>query len=83
MRASVEIDEGLLAEVEEIAAERGCSATDIIEGAVRESLSTRRTVARRERVVLPVFHGTGLQPGVNLDNSAALLDLMEEDDTTP
>ena len=27
--------------------------------------------------------GLNIQPGVNLDNSAALLDLMEEDDTTP
>lgn len=26
----------------------------------------------------PTFRGTGLRPGVDLDDSAALLDLMEE-----
>ena len=31
----------------------------------------------RQRVELPTFRGEGLQSGVNLDNSAALLDLME------
>jgi len=29
-----------------------------------------------------VFGEDGLQPGVDLDDSAALLDLMEQDDST-
>jgi hypothetical protein len=31
-------------------------------------------------VSLPVFKGKGLQPGVDLDDSASLLDLMQADD---
>jgi hypothetical protein len=31
-------------------------------------------------VALPVFKGKGLQPGVDLDDSAALLDLMDAAD---
>lgn len=33
-----------------------------------------------ERVTLPTFAGKGLRPGVDLDDSAALLDLMEDED---
>jgi hypothetical protein len=28
--------------------------------------------------MFPVFEGQGLRPGVDLDNSSALLDLMDE-----
>ena len=36
-------------------------------------------VAREARLCgVPVFRGSELQPGVNLDSNAALLDLMEE-----
>jgi hypothetical protein len=31
-------------------------------------------------VTLPVFKGKGLQPGVDLDDAASLLDLMQADD---
>lgn len=34
----------------------------------------------REPVELPTFAGDGLQPGVDLDDSAALVDLMETED---
>lgn len=33
-----------------------------------------------EPVSLPVFKGKGLQPGVDLDDTASLLDLMQADD---
>jgi len=33
---------------------------------------------RLRRVTLPTFAGTGRKPGVDLDNSAALLDLMDD-----
>lgn len=32
----------------------------------------------RARIVLPTFVGRGLRPSVDLDDSAALLDVMEE-----
>ena len=31
-----------------------------------------------ERIALPTFAGSGLLPGVDLDDAAALLDVMEE-----
>ena len=40
-------------------------------------LSRRRTATERPPVHVTVVDGNGLQPGVDLDDTAALLDLME------
>ena len=45
--------------------------------ALELQLRPRRRPARK-RVNLPTFRGNGVQPGVNLDNNAALLDLMDD-----
>ena len=45
-----------------------------------ESQVRRPVPAASEPAALPVFHGEGLQPGVDLDDSASLLDLMQGDD---
>ena len=45
-----------------------------------ESLVRRPASPATEPVALPVFMGEGLQPGVDLDDSASLLDLMQGDD---
>jgi hypothetical protein len=42
----------------------------------------RRPAARARSVALPTFKGKGLRPGVDLDDSAALLDLMHGDDAS-
>jgi hypothetical protein len=81
MRTTINIDDALLAEAKQVAARTGRSLTDVVEDALRESLHRRHRTARRA-VELPVFGEEGLQPGVDLDDSAALLDLMDEDDAT-
>lgn len=80
MRTTVTLDDALLADVKRLAAERGTSMSEVVEDALRESLARRRGLPRRARVELPVDGHGGLQPGVDLDDSAALLDLMEQDD---
>jgi hypothetical protein len=80
MRTTIRFDDQLLKEIKSAAAESGRTMTEVVEDAVRESLARRRSNGRRERVALPVFHGTGLLPGVDLDDSAALLDIMEGGD---
>lgn len=45
-----------------------------------ESLTRRATGPARASVPLPTFPGLGLQPGVDLDDSASLLDLMDPRD---
>ena len=76
MRTTLNIDDDLLARLKKIAADSGRTLTAVVEDSLRASLAQRRE-GKRERVELPVFHGTGLQPGVDLHDSAALLDLMD------
>ena len=53
--------------------------TAFIEEALRERLARRVGTARqRARVRLKTVGGQGLRPGVDLDESCALLDLMNE-----
>ena len=48
---------------------------EALESQVRRPASTTR-----KPVDLPTFKGKGLQPGVDLDDTASLLDLMQGDD---
>ncbi|MCG8454755.1 MAG: hypothetical protein MI919_00630 [Holophagales bacterium] len=47
-------------------------------GALRETLARRSEPARRAPVRLTTCGGPGPLPGVDLDDSAALLELMED-----
>ncbi len=79
MRTTIRIDDNLFAALKRMAADTGQTLTAIVQDALRESLFRRR-VAERPAVDLPLFHGTGRLPGVDLSDSAALLDVMERDD---
>jgi len=80
MRTTVRLDDELLAQAKQLALETGRTLTAVIEDALREVLARRHTTSKRPRVQLPTFGGQGLQPGVDLDRSASLLDLMEGTD---
>jgi hypothetical protein len=77
MRTTIRINEQLLKDAKQMAVRRGKSLTAIIEDALRESLARQRDPGTHEPVRLVTFRGKGLLPGVDLDDSAALLDLME------
>lgn len=77
MRTTIDIPDDLLAKAKRIAAESKRPLRAVIEDALREALSRRRSASSRAPVRLPTFHGGGLQPGVDLDDAAALLDVME------
>ena len=79
MRTTIRLDDEILAQLKVYAARSGKTMTAVIEDAVRDVLSRQDTFAEREFVKLPTASGKGLQPGVDLDDSAALLDLMESD----
>jgi hypothetical protein len=76
MRTTITIDGDLLDEVRRQAAERRQTVSQVIEDSVRESLLRRRDEVR-EPYRVRGFHGGGYQPGVNLDDNAATLDLMD------
>lgn len=76
MRTTVRLPPGLMAQVKKLARETGRSMTQVIEDALRVAVG-RTAGAVRRPVTIVTVSGDGLQPGVDLDNSAALLDLME------
>jgi hypothetical protein len=80
MRTTIRIDEALLREAKEKAARTGKSLTALIEDALRESLARQPDAAAREPVRLITAGGNGLRPGIDLDDSASLLDIMEASD---
>ena len=78
MRTTVRLPPALMAQVKKLARETGRTMTQVIEDALREAIGRRVRPARRS-ASFTIVHGNGLQPGVDLDNSAALLDLMDGD----
>jgi plasmid stability protein len=77
MRTTVRLDDQLLSDTKQLAARTGRSFTAVIEDALREILSRQETTAQRAPVRLITVSGNGLLPGIDLDDSAALLDTMD------
>jgi len=78
MRTTVRLDDALLRQAKEEAARRGVTLTSLIEGGLRLVLARPHKRAPRKRVDLPVCReGGGTLPGIDLDDSATLLDIVE------
>jgi predicted transcriptional regulator len=79
MRTTIRLDDDLLRDAKRAAVERGTTLTAVVEDALRRALAPA-AAERRERFTMRTFHGDGLRPGVDLDDTASLLDLMDEHD---
>jgi hypothetical protein len=77
MRTTIRLEDDLLVEIKEYAAQADRTLTSVIEDALREMLARHRRAKERTPVKPQTVSGGGLQPGVDLDDSAALLALME------
>jgi hypothetical protein len=77
IRTTLTIDDSLLAEYKRVAADTHRTLSYVIQDALRETVARRRDAAARQPVRLPVIGGGGLQPGVDLDDNARLLELLE------
>jgi len=80
MRTTIRIDDELLKEAKQFATKTGRSLTSVIEDAIREVLARQRGSGEKVPVRLTTVSGNGLLPGIDLDDSAALLELLEADD---
>ena len=76
MRTTVTIDDALYRRVKSHAAQSGRTVGAVIEDAIRASLAGSRP--KLDAVDLPVYGGSGVQPGVDLTSNAALRDTMDE-----
>ncbi|MFM1919163.1 MAG: hypothetical protein RLZZ303_797 [Candidatus Hydrogenedentota bacterium] len=78
MRTTVDINDELLIAAKKRAAETRRTLSAVLEDALR--LSLKEQVPAGTKLVIPSISMGSLKPGVDLDNSAALLDLMERED---
>ena len=83
MRTTIRLDDRLLRDAKKLALETGRTLTALIEDALREALSRRKTERRHGSLKLRTFRGKGVLPGVDLDDSAALRQVMEGADASP
>lgn len=73
------LDEELLRAAKQLATSSGRSPTALIEDTLREAILRRDPgVAPAHEIAIPTFCGRGPRAGVDLDNSAALLDAMDQ-----
>jgi hypothetical protein len=77
MRTTIRLDDQLLKSVKRFAHDTGKSLTAVIEDALHQVLSRKTSTHPRKPVKLTTASGLGVHPGVDLDDSAALLAFME------
>ena len=77
MKTTVDLSDEVLAELKKIAAETRRSLKEVMEETIRAELARRRTHDSRSSKELITFRGNGTRPGVNLDSTADMLDLMD------
>jgi hypothetical protein len=82
MRTTIRLDDDLLAQAKEAAARSGRTLSELIEDALRQSLSRKNALTKRLPVRLPSSGKGWLRPGVNLDSAAELLHIMDSGDAT-
>jgi len=77
MRTTIRLDDDLLKSAKRVAHDTGRTLTKLIEDALRHAISSRTTKKARRSVKLTTVSGRGVRPGVDVDDSVALLAFME------
>jgi hypothetical protein len=78
MRTTLAIEDALLEKAKKLSRQRNCSLRQVVEDALRRAVARQPKVAPgKANRPLKTFKGTGLQPGVDLTSSSALLEAME------
>ena len=79
MRTTVRLPDELYARVRRASEQSGETVTSYLERALRAALDRPSALEREAPYRVEAFSGNGLKPGVDLDDSAALLDVMDAD----
>jgi len=78
MRTTIRLDDALLTQAKREASRRHETLTALIEQGLRLILARSRPVKRHATIVIPVSSATGgTLPGVDLNDSAVILDILE------
>lgn len=79
MRTTIRLNDDLLKQAKQQAAESGLTLTSLIEESLRERLRRGKGLpGKRKSVKLKTAGSGGLLPGIDLDDNASLLDVMED-----
>jgi len=78
MQTTIQLDDALLAQATKLAREKACDLSQLIEETLRDKIAPKPSVAAQPFLRLTTVAGDGIQPGVDLNNSAGLLSLMEQ-----
>jgi hypothetical protein len=77
MRTTINLPDSLILQAKKAALAENTTLTEVIANALREALAKRRNKkARRDFKIIASGSG-GLLPGVDLDDTSALLDIMD------
>jgi len=77
MRTTIYIEDRLLKKVKADAVREGMTLTAYTEAALKNALARKKSAKSKIRVKLPVFNGDGLKPGIDISDTDALLDIMD------
>lgn len=77
MRTTIRLNNQLLEAAKQYALDHGKTFTAVVEDALREKLVGRTTAKNRSRIRLKTVDGKGVNAGIDLDDSASLLDMMD------
>ncbi len=77
MRTTINLPDDLILQAKKAALEADTTLTEIIANALREALAKRRQKRAKHDFKINASGKGGLLPGVNLDDTSALLDIMD------
>jgi hypothetical protein len=77
VRVRVTIEDAVYQELKAAAAASGRTLAEIVDSTLREGLARTHAARNRPQIELPVSRGGRMRPGVDISNSAELLDIME------
>lgn len=80
MRTTINISDSLLAEAKVLAAKTNRSLGSVVDDALRVLLKREAAEPPRGDWTFPTDGGSGLQPGVNLEDKEALAELLGDND---
>jgi hypothetical protein len=77
MRTTINLPDDLIQRAKMAALESGTTLTEIIANALRESLADQTTKKANRNIKIITSGRGGLLPGVDLDDTSAVLDIMD------
>jgi hypothetical protein len=76
MRTTLNIDDQVLTLAKHRAVEQGVTLTRVVENALRDALLKKEE--KTSEIHLLTVNGFGVKPGIDLDHSSSLLDIMDD-----